>query len=201
MGNWLASFISKLLHPIFMPLFGAALLFAFPTFLGFMTHEKLKMVILILIAFNTLILPLLFSLFLKWRGIIDSLYMETVEERRWPYLFSICMFIICIWLFREFRINPILINFLMGAAVAIFILLVMSYANFKMSAHLLGMGGLVGIFTVVAITDRIDLSFLLILLVLLSGLLGTARLQLKAHRPIEIYSGFLVGFLVQMAYL
>lgn len=184
-----------------MPLIAVVLLFSLPTFLGFMTHEKLKIVILILIAVNTLIFPLLFSLFLKWRGIIESLYMKTVEERRWPYLFSIFMFIVCIWLFREFRINPILTNFLMGAAVAIFILLVMSYANFKMSAHLLGMGGLVGIFTVVAISDGIDLSFLLILLVLLSGLLGTARLQLKAHRPIEIYSGFLVGFLVQMAYL
>lgn len=201
MGDRLASLISKILHPIFMPLIGVALLFTLPTFIGFMTHEKLKIVIVFYVTINTLILPLLFSLILKWKGIINSLQMDTVEERRWPYLFSILMFLVCIWLFKEVNVNPLLINFLLGAAVSIFILLITSYFHFKMSAHLLGIGGLVGVISVVAIKDYIDISTPLIILILLSGILGTARLQLKAHKPIEIYSGFLVGFLVQLFYL
>lgn len=184
-----------------MPLVGVSLLFLFPTYLAFKTPMLLKLVILGIIIINTLILPLLFSLVLKRKGIIESLHMESIYERRWPYLFSVFSFIVTIWMLRELSIHPMLVNFLMGATLAILLLLLVSFTNFKMSAHLVGMGGLAGMIAVVALNDFIDLSGLLIAIILLSGVLGTARLQLKAHRPVEVYSGFLAGFLVQLIYL
>jgi membrane-associated phospholipid phosphatase len=36
--------------------------------------------------------------------------------------------------------------------------------------------------------------FYLIVVVLLAGLTGSARLNLKAHTPLEVYSGFILGF-------
>ncbi len=127
--------------------------------------------------------------------------MKSVYERRWPYLFSVFLFIVTIWMLRKLYIHPILVNFLMGATLAILLLLLVSFTNFKMSAHLVGMGGLAGMIAVVALNDYIDLSGILIAIILLSGILGTARLQLKAHKPVEVYSGFLVGFLVQLIYV
>jgi membrane-associated phospholipid phosphatase len=37
---------------------------------------------------------------------------------------------------------------------------------------------------------------LLVASLLLSGLVGVARLQLNAHTPAQVYSGFLFGFTV-----
>jgi membrane-associated phospholipid phosphatase len=43
---------------------------------------------------------------------------------------------------------------------------------------------------------KVNLSFYLILVILFAGITGTARLHLKAHTPVEVYSGFVIGFVV-----
>jgi len=42
----------------------------------------------------------------------------------------------------------------------------------------------------------LDLVYFLLTVLLLSGLVGFARLQTNSHKPSEIYTGFLVGAVV-----
>jgi len=45
---------------------------------------------------------------------------------------------------------------------------------------------------------RVSAIFTLVGSVLLCGLVGTSRLYLKAHRPQEVYGGYLIGYVAQI---
>ena len=161
----------------------------------------LKAIIIGFLFLNTFIFPLIFSLLLKKRGAIHNLYMETCKERRWPYFFTTIMYLTSVWLFVKLNISPVILNFTLGAAVSIFILFLASFINFKISAHLMGLGGLIGMILILSIKTQVELTSLISIFILISGFVGIARLQLKAHRPVEIYTGFLIGFLIQLYFI
>jgi membrane-associated phospholipid phosphatase len=63
----------------------------------------------------------------------------------------------------------------------------------KISLHMIGVGALTGAFAGLALLSPNSFTMLLILAILVSGLTGTSRLILSAHKPIEVYIGFLTG--------
>jgi len=46
-------------------------------------------------------------------------------------------------------------------------------------------------------TLQISMSLVLMTVIVLAGLVGTARMALGAHTPAELYGGYLVGFITQ----
>jgi hypothetical protein len=81
----------------------------------------------------------------------------------------------------------------------------------KISLHTVGMGGLVGMLTItmglfgangIAIGGvTVGLGLMLLAGVLLAGMVGTARLALGAHDSVQVYSGYIVGFVAQLVAL
>jgi membrane-associated phospholipid phosphatase len=69
-------------------------------------------------------------------------------------------------------------------------------SKWKISAHMIGIGGITGLIAYLIYYLHVNLEIYLIVIVLVSGLTGTARLILNAHHPSEIYSGFLMGFAI-----
>jgi membrane-associated phospholipid phosphatase len=61
---------------------------------------------------------------------------------------------------------------------------------------MVGMGGMTGLIVYLIIHMQVNLEFYLIIAILVAGLVGTSRLILKAHKPFEIYSGFIIGWIV-----
>lgn len=57
-----------------------------------------------------------------------------------------------------------------------------------------GLGGLTALIMVISIKLQVNLMALLIITILASGIVATSRLILKAHTPVEVYSGFILGF-------
>ena len=71
--------------------------------------------------------------------------------------------------------------------------------KYKISAHMVGIGGLLGSLIVVSYVLKYNAVPQLSVLVLLAGVIATCRLYLKAHEPKQIYSGFFLGFLTQVS--
>ncbi len=69
----------------------------------------------------------------------------------------------------------------------------------KVSMHTAAAGGVLGIVLVVMMVSHINLFLPLLLALLIGGLIGTARIVLQAHRPSEVWLGYLIGVLVQLA--
>ena len=62
----------------------------------------------------------------------------------------------------------------------------------KISLHLIGIGGVLGVFLALQIIKG-GLLNLIVALILVSGILAFARLKEKAHSPAQVYAGFLLG--------
>jgi membrane-associated phospholipid phosphatase len=67
---------------------------------------------------------------------------------------------------------------------------------YKISIHMTGSGGVVGLLALLSTTSMFNVTWLLAVAVMLSGLVGVSRIQLKAHTHMQVYSGFAFGFTV-----
>lgn len=126
-------------------------------------------------------------------GRLSSVMAEERSERNLPYLVQALCLASLIFSFRNNGLPVLLTELIVGALVAV---LASWFINrrWKISAHGVGMGGMLGFLW--AMHARTEYAMLLPLAaaVLVAGLVGTARLHLQAHRPAQIYAGFLLGF-------
>ncbi len=195
-----AKIISLVFHPLIMPLLGLLIIFNTDSYINYAVPEELKQAVIVLVGTSTFILPLLISLLLLNRKVINSLEMETQKERIIPYSFAIAFYVFTLYMLKQAPIPPIIFNFIVGATLSIIIAFVVNI-KWKISAHMIGVGGLFGVLLCVSVLLEIYVTPYLILALLVAGLVGSARLVLKAHTPSQTYIGFAVGVLCQLIIL
>jgi len=195
----LSKFISIILHPIFMPLLALYLTLASLPSIAGSTSQDLNYIYGIVI-FCTNILPLLSIFFLIKKERVSSLEISNHKERSLP------LFITVIWMSVGFyMLNSVLFYAtilkaeLIGAILIILMAAIIS-KFWKISLHLLGIGGVVGVFIALQIMQG-GVLYLLLLFILLSGILGVARIDQKAHNHAQVYVGFLLGVCIELATL
>lgn len=192
--NKIASLLSYLLHPVFMPSYAVYLLLNNSVF---KINEKIGWLIYALVFLNTCLLPVFATLLLKKFGLVSSIQIDQQSERTNPYFISFLFFAGTWWLLSKAPLPPIVAQLMLGASIAIVLTGIINL-KMKISAHMVGIGGLTGAFLVVGLTGFQDFSIFVIGGILLAGVLGWARLALNAHKPVEIYSGFLLGVFCQL---
>ena len=178
-----------------MPVYCLLLLFNLKSYFSFELEFKSRLILLAFVVITTLIFPLLIVLLMKKQGFIKSFLMETRQERRFPYLITAIFYFLTYNMFRQMQLSDMYIFYMMGAA---FLLVIVVIVNlwWKISTHMIGMGGIFGLITGLALNLRMDMIFIIVTIILLSGIVGYARLKLNSHKPAEIYAGFLAGALV-----
>ena len=187
--------LSFVFHPVLMPTYAILLLLYFSkVFSQFMPIEQKTHLINFTLIF-TLLLPLLGVFLLKKLKIVSSIYMENQKERKWPLLIAISSYYLLFRMFEFLYIHPIIIKLVLGAILILFLAVIIS--NFwKISLHMLGIGGVFGAFLAFQYLFGGKL-FLIILLLLCSGLVAYARINENAHTLKQVYLGFLVGACVE----
>ena len=192
----LTQLISILLHPMFMPLLSLHLTLLVLPSLAFTLSQNLLLIYGILV-FSTMILPLVSIFWLMRKGKVSSLEMSNHKERSLPLFKTVIWMSFGYYLLQNLLFyTPILKAELLGAIIIILIAAIVS-KYWKISLHLLGIGGVVGVFIALQIMHG-DFLYLLLLFILLSGLLGVARIKQKAHNYAQVYAGFLVGLSVEL---
>ena len=192
----LTQLISILLHPMFMPILALHLTLLTLPSLAFTLSQNLLLVYGILI-FSTMVLPLISIFWLMQKGKVSSLEMSNHKERSLPLFKTVIWMSFGYYLLQNLLFyTPILKAELLGAILIILLAAIIS-KFWKISLHLLGRGGVVGVFIALQIMHG-DFLYLLLLFILLSGLLGVARIKQKAHNYAQVYAGFLVGLSVEL---
>jgi len=192
----LTQLISILLHPMFMPILALNLTLLVLPSLSFTLSQNLLLIYGILI-FSTMVLPLISIFWLMQKGKVSSLEMSNHKERSLPLFKTVIWMSFGYYLLQNLLFyTPILKAELLGAILIILLAAIIS-KFWKISLHLLGIGGVVGVFIALQIMHG-DFLYLLILFILLSGLLGVARIKQKAHNYAQVYAGFLVGLSVEL---
>ena len=192
----LTQLISILLHPMFMPILALHLTLLVLPSMAFTLSQNLLLIYGILI-FSTMVLPLISIFWLMQKGKVSSLEMSNHKERSLPLFKTVIWMSFGYYLLQNLLFyTPILKAELLGAILIILLAAIIS-KFWKISLHLLGIGGVVGVFIALQIMHG-DFLYLLILFILLSGLLGVARIKQKAHNYAQVYAGFLVGLSVEL---
>jgi len=192
----LTQLISILLHPMFMPLLALHLTLLVLPSLAFTLSHNLLLIYGILV-FSTMVLPLVSIFWLMRKGEVSSLEMSNHKERSLPLFKTVIWMSFGYYLLQNLLFyTPILKAELLGAIIIILIAAIVS-KYWKISLHLLAIGGVVGVFIALQIIHG-DFLYLLLLFILLSGLLGVARIKQKAHNYAQVYAGFLVGLSVEL---
>ena len=146
---------------------------------------------------NSIIFPLVSIFWLIRKGKVSSLEMSNHKERSLPLIKTVIWMSFGYYLLQKNLLyTPILKAELLGAIIIILTASIVS-KYWKISLHLLGIGGVVGVFIALQIMHG-DFLNILILFILLSGLLGVARIKQKAHNYAQVYSGFLVGLSIEL---
>lgn len=190
-----ARLISAGFHPLVMPLASLFLVFAIQPQLQAMPEVFVYMLVVVLV--NT-VAPAI-SLFLLYRrGILSDLDIRNRNERKIPFLIVLAYFVMTYFLLRSspaMYIPLVYLDMWMGLMVSIALALLVT-RRFKISMHMLAQGGTLGIVMGVQALQAWPIWELNAILLVLSGWVGYARIALRVHRHIEVYTGFLLGFVV-----
>lgn len=181
---------SYLFHPLFMPLLGAFFYWE----LAAKTHAK---TLVLPIAVATLLLPIISYFLLKRLGYIRSMITVSLRERVLPlalqtvYLFSLLKLV-------DFKGSFPLYNFYVGCMVSALLATIVLIGKIKASLHMIGITGVLAF--VFLLGFYLDRSVLIPFcsLALLTGLVGSSRLEMKAHTPSELLWGSLLGIIPQL---
>lgn len=123
--------------------------------------------------------------------------MKEIQDRVIPFSITSVYYLLTVYfLYQKTELDPILWQTLSLITIAVIGLTVVTLF-WKMSAHMTGAGGLLAVVLILGFKfHTFQVLYPLILSILLIGAIGSARLYLGAHKPLEIYAGFFFGFLV-----
>jgi uncharacterized membrane protein YqjE len=143
---------------------------------------------------TTFVLPLTAFPLLYNLRVIHSIEMKERKERIIPLIFTLLAYSFGTYMILRLPVfvPSILTRFLLSSTVLVFITLIITY-RWKISIHMIGIGGLTGVFLAISNVFWYNTFPLLLGSILMAGFVGTARLKLDTHSPSQIFTGFLIG--------
>ena len=188
--------ISYIFHPIIFSIIATLLYFII---LPSHVTKQLEHGILTLVFLSTYVAPIILLLFLKRFKMITNYHLHTIEDRKFPILFMFVLFILLGNRLLSTDIVNLLAYSFFGCALALLLVYIGFFAKLKTSLHAISISGLIGFICVLSFEYKLNLLVLLAFLFILFGIISISRLKLEAHDNTEIYFGFLIGFISQVA--
>ncbi len=183
-----------------------------PPSLVFHDVQSTKIITASIIA-STVVLPVIAILMMKGLNLISSLDMKDKKERVGPLIITGIFYL---WIYlntsKHSYVPDYIVYFILGTIITLFVCFFLNLF-FKISLHAAGISGLIsGLYAVINeyqynevclnifnTSILLKSNVILLLLILIAGIVGSARLALKEHESKEIYWGYGVGILAMSA--
>jgi len=193
----LATIVSYILHPVFMPTVMTLVLYYLSpvSFIG----VKHFGILLFSVGLITLFFPLVSILLMKGLGFVDSIQLHSAKDRIIPMIATMIFYFWACHVYDNVPGTPLILQVLLLGAFWGVIILFMLNIFVKVSLHTAGAGGMIGVLIVLLIISPVNMVVPLFVAIVIAGIIGTARLILGAHARGEIWLGYIVGVLVQLA--
>ena len=211
-----AKIVSVIFHPLLILTYMLILLLLVNPYLFGVNDIAYQSRLILLMFMSTFLLPAFAVFMMRNLGLVSSIELENKQERIGPYIITGVFYL---WMYMNFKNNPTIpapyTIFVLGATIGLFMAFFLNIFT-KISAHAVGMGGFIGMtvittwlfsygtFTVNAPmlgALEVSMNSLLMIVIVLAGLVGSARLILDAHTNDELYGGYLVGIFSQFVAL
>ncbi|HBX51628.1 MAG: hypothetical protein A2275_09955 [Bacteroidetes bacterium RIFOXYA12_FULL_35_11] len=179
-----------------MPTYGMLLLFNTGTYLSFLPFEYQKL-LYIIVFLATFVLPVLMVPLFLYRNFIQSMEMHQRNERFFPMIGTLIFYSAAYILFTKLPLPDAVKSYMLAVAVCVALSLIITI-KWKISTHMIGIGGIAGVLVALSIIYSSNQLGYLAIILLISGFIGFSRLQLQAHTPAQVYAGFFLGFFVEL---
>ena len=193
MSEKVARIISIIFHPVLIPTIGMFLLLHSGFYFELLLWEAKRFVLLV-VFFTTCILPLLSVAILSLNPRFN-VNMPNSRDRLVPLLSTSVFYYLGFILLRKVQAVPEFKLFMLASVLVIIALLVVSL-KWKISNHMAAIGGLSGTLFALSFRNGVNPVYSVLIVVLLSGLIGTARLILGKHDLKQLIAGYGLGFIV-----
>ena len=194
MQKTISKLLSIIFHPLFMPTLGLLIFFNSGTYYDFMPYE-FKRIMFILILVSTFVLPITFTPFYLFQKLIKNIEMQNKKERIVPFLITAILYFFCFYLLRRVNAPRVMQAFVLASSISVFVIFLLNF-KWKISAHMTGIGGLTGAILAMSFLLQVNLELYIIASMIAAGILGYSRLHLQSHKSFEVYSGWIVGFVI-----
>lgn len=191
----LSQVISVILHPVFVPL-AAVIIFFYKLPIYFDSSIIYSKIIATLIV--SVFLPLVFLYFSRTLKLISSFELPTAKERRLPLLFFMILDLLIINYIFELYNYQYLFYFFWSLLLASMVVFIALFFRFKVSLHSLGISSLLTFIVFLSYNFQLNFIYTIVFLIVSLGLVSTSRLILKAHLPLEVIVGVVLGIVTQL---
>lgn len=194
--NFLAKVISIIFHPLLMATYMFALFSAFfPVGLDPLKTDGQRTFIMLIFGF-TFVIPALQLGLLRLLGTIKTFSMQDRHERILPFFFITVLYLVVTYLFYSqtgISTRDNLFKFLLIADSLLVVSTIITMV-FKVSIHSVAAWGLVGIVVPLNTLSEDGALFIpSLVIIVLTGFVMAARLQLQAHTSREVMIGSIAG--------
>jgi hypothetical protein len=193
----IAYFISLIFHPVCMPLYiyGLTVWLAPPSVMRY-TGTALGCLAGVIVLFSVCV-PAAFLWVMYRTRAIPTLTLEERRHRTLPYLVGIVSMLVLYYKLQQAHIAPLVYVPVLGGAVVGVGLLCINFF-YKISAHAACIGAWLGFLWGAHLFFNVNELYLYILLmvILMMGLVGSARLYINAHTPTQVWFGYALGILL-----
>ncbi len=194
--------MAKLLSSLFMPLYAPLWVF-----FGLFLFSYLKMLpwgyklfILGMVYLFTVFIPTVGISFIRIFKRWTRLELSHREHRHMPYIVTLLSYTACLVLMTKINTAMFFRGVVMAALISQIICITIN-AWWKVSTHMVGMGGLVGALNAFSILFFYNPVWPFCGLLLLSGALGTSRIILRQHTLAQVLVGFGIGYVCAMIFI
>lgn len=185
--------LSSLLSPLLMPSYGifltlwVSVLYYLPT--------GTRLVVLLVIFGITCLLPMTVIAILHNLKLIEDKTLVNKNERWLPYIAAILCYVGSGLYLNSIHMPQWAVAFIWGGVAACVVTTIINF-RWKISAHMTGIGGLLAfLFRLRADgLGAFELLWLIYVVIILAGALGTARMCLNRHTLWQVLAGFVNGF-------
>lgn len=185
---------SYLFHPLLMPLMGTAYYFYItPRFLD----RELVLTNLFAIAIVSVIIPIVLFFLLKSLGLVESIFLRNVEERKFPLMLQCILLLLIIKVVFNPYDYPEIYYFFIGILFSSFAALIMVLFKIKVSLHQIGVAGILMFLVGLSAHFKVNLLVTISFFLFVNGWVASSRLQNDSHTYPELGLGLLIGALPQ----
>ena len=186
-----ASLLSVVLHPFLLPVYVLLVIFQSGTLFSFIPG-RVQALVYLMTVMGVVILPLLCMPILKRFKLIESYHLLQKQERVFPVFVTVLGTFFAFYLLRHVPYTEVVRQLYLVLVILLAGFMILTI-RWKISMHMTAIGAVCGYVFILGAKYLGDTGYLLMALILLSGILGTCRLYLKRHTPAQVYAGYVYG--------
>jgi hypothetical protein len=195
MEKSISRIISILFHPLLIPTYIISILLNQNAFFSLILPADAKWKIIALVFLITAAFPVVVMLGMYRFGLVQTISMDRKEERLYPYMATAIFFFIAYYLIYQINLSPVYYYCLLGASILAVLTLLINII-WKISAHTISVGAVLGAFVGLQMVLHLDFIWYIAASIIIGGAVGYARLRIGSHTQTQVYSGYVLGFIV-----